>query len=110
MALENRALLPLGPQALASLLKGAPDAEARGAVQALARLGLEALDRGEAAARRLPSDTQARLKPVLLASWRAGRVLRRAGRADCDLFHDLGPESPFRRRVSLLWRGVFGRF
>lgn len=110
LAAQNRSLLPLEGPALASLLRGAPDEAAREAAQALARAGLTALARGETAAKALPGEAQARLKPVLLAAWRARRILTRAARPGCDLMRDLGPESPFRRRASLLWRGILGRF
>ena len=110
LAAEQRAMLPLKGAALASLLKGAPNEEAEASARALARLGLEALGRGEAAARALGDESQARLKPWLLSSWRAKRLLRLLTRDGSEILRDCGPESPFRRRASLLLRGIFGRF
>lgn len=110
LAAENRSMLPLAGASLASLLRGEPDAEAKQAARALGRFGAEALAQGEARAAQLDGETQAQLKPVLLARWRAERVLKLAQWEGGDLLRDLGPESPFRRRASLLWRGVFARF
>lgn len=110
LAAEGRAMLPLAGASLAALLRGAPDAAAGAAVQRLGAAGLAALRRGEAGLRRCERPIQARLKPITLASWRAGPTLRRAARGGGDPLRDFGPESPFRRRFSLLWRGLTGRF
>lgn len=110
LAQAERSLLPLTGELLAAHLRGETTGPAREAAAALAETGLAALARGEAAAKRLPAPTALALKPVTLASWRAKRLLRAARRPGCDLFSDLGPESPFRRRASLLLRGLFSKF
>lgn len=103
-------MLPLSGASLTALLRGEADAAGRAAAQRLGARGLEALERAAAGLRRLDGERLARLKPVTLAAWRAGPTLRRAARGGADPIRDFGPESPFRRRFSLLWRGLTGRF
>lgn len=107
LAAEGRVVLPMAPAGRRALLRGETAEELLAAVQELAGWGLQRLIAGRTAWRALAAPRRRVLKPVALSAWRAERVLRAAVRPDVDPFKDLGPESLFRRRTSLLWRGFF---
>lgn len=109
LAARGRAMLPgaagrtLDP---APLARGETTAEWR---EAAAQVAAPALARLKAARARR-GETPAGASPALLAAWRAERILKAALRPSLDMLRDLGPESPFRRRASLLARGLTGRW
>lgn len=94
------------PLRLSDLSEGVTPADWRRAANAVAAEGLARLKRARA---RRGSMARPAI-PAFLAAWRAERLLRIAARPDLDLLRDLGPESPFRRRAGLLWRGFTGRW
>ncbi|MEL6977088.1 MAG: squalene/phytoene synthase family protein [Pseudomonadota bacterium] len=110
LAAAGRSLLPLTGEVLARHLRGATTDEAREAAATLAGVGAAAWREGRSAARRLERARALALKPIMLSAWRAPRMLAAAQKPGCDLFRDLGAESPFRRRASLLLRGLFSRW
>lgn len=97
---------------LASYLRAIPDLEARGrrplvdgrpdAVRALAHEGLERLARARKA--RVP----AKIRPALLAGWRAGSTLQRAASDPGAVARGELGESEFARRAGLLRRSILG--
>lgn len=97
LAAHGRVMLPLDRPDRAALLCGETTEEARRLIAALAAERRAALD---AEGARLPRAA----RPALLAGWRAGRILKAAAQPQLDVFTDFGPESPARRRLSLLWR------
>jgi phytoene/squalene synthetase len=109
LAARGRAMLPgaagrtLDPEPLA---RGETTAEWR---EAAAQVAAPALARLKAARAR-SGEIPAGASPALLAAWRAERILKAALRPSLDMLRDLGPESPFRRRASLLARGLTGRW
>ena len=92
--------------ALSALARGETTESLRCAVNHLARHALDRLALARARREEIPSTAA----PAFLAGWRAEATLRAALRPDVDLVRDLGPESEFRRRVSLLWRASSGRW
>ena len=109
LAARGRIMLPaMDATALdpAPLLRGETDRSWREAAAAVAVRGLKRLE----AARRRRKSAPAEATPAFLAAWRTERILRQATRPTLDIVRDLGPESPFRRRASLLLRGLSGRW
>ena len=120
LAARGRMMLSPTPEAGQSRTASATDisaalnALARGEVtdglrRAANRLARHALDR-LALARARRDDISTAAAPAFLAGWRAEAALRTALRPDVDLLRELGPESEFRRRMSLLWRASSGRW
>lgn len=96
---------PAWAAGLANWLLAVPELEARGRiplpdgrVQAVRALAAEGLSR--LAARRAPVAA----RPVLLATWRAGALLRQAHRHPERVAQGILGQSEFSRRFSLLWR------
>lgn len=109
LAARGRVMLPSsrgGALDPAPLARGETTSEWRDAAATVAATALARLRR----ARSLRASVPAEAAPALLAAWRSERVLKAALRPGLDIFRDLGPESPFRRRASLLWRGLSGRW
>ena len=77
-----------------------------GDVVALARGGLARLAAARVARRRVAR----RAAPALLAGWRAEATLRAAAAAPERVFAGDLEQSPYRRRFTLAWRGVTGRW
>lgn len=100
LAAEGRLRLPLSDDAAAALFDGAANKAFCDEVAELARIGLNSL---EAARRGRPPPT---IAAATLAAWRAPRILAAAARLTS--LDALGPESPARRRLSLLWRAWRG--
>ena len=110
-ALARRGRLMLPPaegEALdvAATLRGETTDALRRAVHAVAEAARKRLRKARGRRRALAPEAT----PALLAGWRADAVLAAAIRPKMDAFVDLGPESPFRRRSSLIWRGATGRW
>ncbi|MCI4664486.1 MAG: squalene/phytoene synthase family protein [Neomegalonema sp.] len=102
LAAHGKCLLPLHRADRAALLGGETTAGTRDVVMQLCAQAL-ALLRSARASRLGPE-----LRPALLSAWRAERMLKAGLRPDHDIFMSFGPESPFRRRASLLWRALVG--
>ena len=101
---QSRLLLPAPAVDRSAAMKGETTDGLRAVLRAAAEEGLRRLRRARARRREIPRAAAS----ALLAAWRSERVLRTALRPDVDAFRDFGPESDFRRRASLLWRGLTG--
>lgn len=106
LAARGRALLPLGAGDRSAVIGGETTDGARRVIAELAADASGWIAKARAA--RALRDRKAR--PALLSAWRAERILRAAAQPDLDVFADFSPESPFRRRASLLWRAGTGRW
>lgn len=110
---RNRLMIPPleaedGPETLdvAASLRGETTPALRRSVRRLARHAADRLALARARRGSLPARTAA----AFLAGWRTDAVLAAAAAPEVDVFADFGPESPFRRRAGLLWRGWSGRW
>ncbi|MEM9048628.1 MAG: squalene/phytoene synthase family protein [Pseudomonadota bacterium] len=106
-ALSARGSMPLpgvSSAARLALAEGQTLPELGAAVACLGKVARDRHRAGLLAARRAPQTTY----PALRAAWRTGRILGKA-RPGVDLLRDLGEESEFARRVSLIWRQALGR-
>lgn len=110
LAARGRLMLPPldgdGPIDLNAVMSGETPEGLRRSVRRLARHAIDRLT----LARSRRSELPPRATPAFLAGWRSDAILTAASRADLDVFRDFGPESEFRRRAGLLWRGWTGRW
>lgn len=106
LAARGRVMVPCPLADAGRALGGEMSDSLRAGAAALAERAMARLER----ARRIRSELPGPMLPALLAGWRTRRVLVRALRPGADLFRDLGPESEFRRRASLLGRAALGRW
>lgn len=110
LASLGRLMVPPAPEGpdidVQAVFRGETPDGLRVALAAIGGAGLQALQRARARRRAAPAEAA----PAFLAAWRAERLLRAAQQPTVDMVRDLGPESPFRRRWSLLWRGISGRW
>lgn len=102
LAAQGRISLPLADAEAAALSEGRTTEHMSQLFAAFAQTALDRL----AAAQARKATPRAAL-PATLAAWRAPRVLKRVAKGISTL-DDLGPESPARRRTSLLWRAARG--
>ncbi|MEX0281486.1 MAG: squalene/phytoene synthase family protein [Arenibacterium sp.] len=101
---------------LANWLAAVPELEARGriplldgrseGVRALADMGLERLQRARAGRARISS----RARPALLAAWQAGAILTQARKHPGAVAEGLLGQSPFRKRLGLIFQTATGRW
>lgn len=106
LAARGRLMTPCPAAEVAKALGGEMTPGLRAGAVALAERALTRLARARALRAQLPGA----VLPALLAGWRTARILSRARRRETDLFRDLGPDSEFRRRLSLLGSGALGRW
>lgn len=101
---------------LANWLMAVPELEARGriplldgrveGVRALAEEGLRRLGRARAKRARVSQEA----RPATLAAWTAGAVLTQALKRPGDVADGALGQSPFKKRLGLMWQSATGRW